>query len=347
MKHIAGKVPTQIVVGVLIAVAVAAGIVAVTLFDTIGAGGSGLSQAYDYDAVSLARFDPNLILYEETPLAFPSGFERSRAVALDGDGRVYVAGDRGIRIFDRNGNFERILEFSTEPWCLTVADDGRIYVGMRDRVEVLDDQGQRLARWDPLGEEAVLTSIAKYKNSVFVADAAHRVVLHYDLEGNLIDHIGEKDPERDIPGFIIPSPYFDVAVARDGLLRVSNPGRNRIELYTLDGDLELWWGENGIAIERFCGCCNPVNFAMLDDGSYVTAEKGLIRVKVYDPDGTFRGVVAGPDELVVGGASRVFENADDAESSGFDVAVDTEGRIYILDTIENQVRVFTKIEQAR
>jgi hypothetical protein len=200
---------------------------------------------------------------------------------------------------------------------VTVTDDGAIYLGLRDHVEVLDGQGKRLASWDPLGEEAVLTSIAKYKGHVFVADAGHRVVLHYDLEGNLIDHIGEKDPDRDIPGFIIPSPYFDLAVAPDGLLRVSNPGRNRIEAYTFDGDLELWWGQSGIRIDGFCGCCNPVNFAMLRDGSYVTAEKGLIRVKVYEPDGTFRGVVAGPDQLVAGGAPRVFENPDDAEASGF------------------------------
>jgi hypothetical protein len=339
------KVSTHLVVGALIAVAIAGGIVAVMLLDTTGAGGSGLSRAYEYDAVSLARFDPNLLMYEEEVPAFPSGFQRSRAIALDKGGRIYVAGDQGLRVFDRRGNLERATEFSAEPWCLTVTDDGAIYLGLKDHVDVLDGQGKRLASWDPLGEEAVLTSIAKYKDHVFVADAGHRVVLHYDLEGNLIDHIGEKDPDREIQGFIIPSPYFDLAVAPDGLLRVSNPGRNRIEAYTFDGDLELWWGQSGIRIDGFCGCCNPVNFAMLRDGSYVTAEKGLIRVKVYESDGTFRGVVAGPDQLVAGGAPRVFENPDDAEASGFDVAVDADGRVYVLDTIENKVRVFTKSKQ--
>ncbi|MBM3243119.1 hypothetical protein FJZ31_43220, partial [Candidatus Poribacteria bacterium] len=44
-------------------------------------------------------------------------------------------------------------------------------------------------------------------------------------------------------------------------------------------------------IDGFCGCCNPVNFAMLPDGRFVTCEKGLPRVKIYDADGTFSGVV--------------------------------------------------------
>ena len=73
-----------------------------------------------------------------------------------------------------------------------------------------------------------------------------------------------------------------------------------------------------------------------------TAEKGLIRVKVYNADGSLRGVVAGPDQLVEGGAGRVFESVADAQSSGFDVAVDTQQRVLVLDTIQNAVRVFAR-----
>jgi hypothetical protein len=226
--------------------------------------------------------------------------------------------------------------------CLTITPEGVMYVGLRDHVEVLDAAGQRVASWNPLGDEAVLTSIARYEQSVFVADAGHRVVLHYDTAGEIVDVIGARDPERNIPGLVVPSPYFDIAMGPDGLLRVASPGNTRIEIYTVDGDLELWWGESSARIEGFCGCCNPVNFAMFEDGSYVTTEKGLIRVKIYNPDGSFRGVVAGPDQLVEGGAARVFKSVDDAKASGFDVAVGADGRVYVLDTIENTVRVFAE-----
>ena len=83
----------------------------------------------------------------------------------------------------------------------------------------------------------------------------------------------------------------------------------------------------------------------MSDGSYVTAEKGLTRVKVYDPDGSFVGVVAGPEQLIAGGAPRVFANVNDAKASGFDVAVDAEDRVHVLDTIENTIRVFVKTEK--
>jgi len=340
-----GKVDTGIIVGVLIAVAVAVAIGSLVLVDTTGEKGSGLSDAYHLDVAKLAQFDPNLVLYEEKGTPIPTGFSRSRALAVDGDGRLYVAGDEAVRVLSKTGTLERVISVSGQPGCVAVSPEGKLYIGLRSHVEVFDGAGQRLASWEKLGVRAFLTSIALTKDDVLVADAGNAVVLRYDTGGTLIGRIGERDVSRNIPGFHVPSPYFDIAVAPDGLLRVVSPGRLRIEAYTLKGDLEFWWGQGSIHIEDFCGCCNPVNVAMLPDGSYVTAEKGLVRVKVYDPDGAFRGVVAGPEQLVEGGASRVFENVDDARASGFDVVVDTAGRVYILDTIENAIRVFVKNEK--
>ncbi len=340
MNEPQGTVETGVLIGVLIALAVVVGLGAVVLIDTTGEKGSGLSRVYDLDAERLARFDPNLILYEEARPPFATGFERSRAIAADSSGRLYLAGDHVVQVLSSAGTVERLIHPSQEPYCIAPGADGRIYVGLNDRVEVFDAAGQRLASWESLGEQAALTSIAVSKDHVFVADAGNEVVWHYDAVGTLVNRIGEKDLSRNIPGLVVPSPYFDVAVAPDGLLRVADPGRTRIEAYTFDGDLELAWGQGGLAIERFCGCCNPANFAMFSDGRYVTVEKGLIRVKVYDPDGSFIGVVAGPEQLVEGGASRVFESAEDARRGGFDVAVDEAGHVYVLDTIENRVRVF-------
>ncbi|MHC4524382.1 MAG: hypothetical protein ACYSU8_02430, partial [Planctomycetota bacterium] len=92
----------------------------------------------------------------------------------------------------------------------------------------------------------------------------------------------------------------------------------------------------------FSGCCNPVALAILPDGGFVTAEKGLVRVKVYDADGEFVGVVAGPDQLGWIAPLRVCKTPEECKSKGFDVAVDSAGRIYVLDTLRNVVRVFEK-----
>jgi len=335
-----GTTNIKIFIGILIGLAVVTAVVALVRLDTTGKKGSGLGKEYLYEID--AKIDPNLILYEESAQSLSTGFTDSHGIALDSQGSIYVAGDRAIRVFAQSGDLLNVIELTDAPRCLTVADDDKIYVGMTNYVEVYGQQGKRLASWDSLGERAVLTSIAVSKSDVLVADAGNRIVLHYDTTGRLINRIGAKDKDRNIPGFVIPSPYFDLAVGRDGLLRVVNPGLRRIEAYTFDGYLEFWWGKFSSAVEGFCGCCNPVNFAILEDESFVTCEKGLIRVKIYDAEGAFVGVVAGPEQLVEGGASRVSEFGVGSQAGGFDVAVDAQGRIFVLDTINNVVRVFIK-----
>jgi len=338
----------KILVGVLVAIAIA--VVALLRLDTTGKKGSGLGEEFIYDLKDLGKIDPNLILYEEAAEPITTALESARAIAVGPGGRVYVAGDEVIRVFDEgpNSNFSFFgeIKLTCASRCLTVADDGNFYIGMKDHVEVLDGRSNRLAAWQNLGDDAVLTSIAVSKNNVFVADAGNRIVHRFDTTGKLINRIGAKDADRNIPGFIIPSPHFDLAVARDGLLRVVNPGRHRIEAYTFDGDLEFSWGRfSNTDVKGFCGCCNPVNFAILQDETFVTCEKGLIRVKIYDPEGAFVGVVAGPEQLVEEGASRICETTAECQSSSFDVAVDTNGRIFVLDTIKNIVRIFTRIKK--
>ncbi|MHC4462335.1 MAG: NHL repeat-containing protein [Planctomycetota bacterium] len=336
----------------LVTLAIVVAVVALILLDTTGEGDGGLGKAYDYDIKDLAKIDPNLILYEETAQPISTGFNNSRGIALDSQGSIYVVGDKAVRLLDQNGSLLNEIDLDDTPRCLAIADDGRVYLGMKDHVEVYEGasrfEGKRLGIWRTLGDDAVLTSIAVSKNDVFVADAGNRIVLHYDTSGKLINRIGAKDKDRNIPGFVIPSPHLDLAVGRDGLLRVIDPGRHRIEAYTFDGDLEFWWGKfSNVEVKGFTGCCNPVNFAILGDDSFVTCEKGLTRVKIYDADGRFVGVVAGPEQLLQRGTARICYIPAECQKGGFDVAVDAAGRIFVLDTIKNVVRIFTSLKAGK
>jgi len=344
MNRISGKINFKIYVGILVVLAVIVAVVAIARLDVLGSKGGRLGKEFKYDVEDLAQIDPGLILYEESAEAIKTGFTKAHGIATDSKGSIYVAGNRAVRTFSRNGDLlgEIVLEGSSQ--CVTVKVDGTVYVGFKDHVEVYDVNGQRQSSWDSLGPDAILTSIVVFRDNIFVADAGNRVVVRYDTDGNILNQIGKKDPDRNIPGFVIPSPYFDLAVPRDGLLRVVNPGRLRIETYTLDGDLEFWWGKPSAAVEGFCGCCNPVNIAVLPDGGFVTCEKGLIRVKIYSAEGAFKGVVAGPEQLAQGGTARVCLLPNECQAGGFDVAVDSEGRILVLDTINNNVRIFTKVK---
>jgi outer membrane protein assembly factor BamB len=326
-------------------VAIAIGVVAIVKLDTTGKKGSGLGDEFTYDLEKLGKIDPNLILYEESAPVIDTGFSVSHSIAVATDGSIYIAGDKAIRKFAESGNMLSEINLADTPMCLTVDDDGKIYIGMKDHVQIYDEQGKQAVIWQNLGKDAVLTSIAVSKNDVFVADAGNRIVYRFDITGKLINRIGAKDKDRNIPGFFIPSPHFDLAVASDGLLRVVNPGNHLIEAYTFEGDLEFSWGKfSNVNIEGFCGCCNPVNFAILADESFVTCEKGLVRVKIYNQDGIFAGAVAGSKQLT-GKAGRVCMVPAECQSRAFDVAVDAKDRIFVLDTNKNVVRIFTKIKE--
>ena len=344
MKRALAATNTAVVVGVVIGLVVGVGVITVTRLDTFGGKGSGLGAGFRYDVGELAKIDPNLILYRESSEPIDTGLSHSRALAVDSRGALYVGGDRAVRVFWRDGSLLGEIATGGEPTALTVAQDGKVYVCVQDHVEVYDAGGRKLASWESLGGRAVLTSIAVSGDEVFVADAGDRVVVRYDSSGRVVGRIGRKDAERNIPGFVVPSPYFDLAVAKDGLLRVANPGRRRIEAYTKEGDFEFAWGRSSVEIDGFCGCCNPVNFAVLPEGGFVTVEKGLVRVKVYDSQGRFVGVVAGPAQLVEEGSAGVCELPEQCRAGGFDIAVDSEGRVFVLDTIKNVVRTFSKKE---
>jgi len=293
---------------------------------------------FAYDVERLSKTDPKLVRYEQVG-RFPSPNPDARRIAIGPEDRVYIAAGNYVTVLDSEGKRLNDLPLGTAARCVAVAGDGTIYAGARDHVEVFDRKGQRLAAWESPGKRTWLTGLAVGENDVFAADAGNRIVLRYDRSGKLAGRIGEKNKERNVPGLIVPSPYLAVALARDGLLRVNNPGRHRVEAYTAGGDLEFFWGKPTAAIEGFCGCCNPIGLTLLPDGRYVTCEKGLPRVKVYSPEGVFESVVAGAESFVENAKATFVKGGEDCRLGGLDAAVDSQQRIYILDLVANDVRV--------
>jgi hypothetical protein len=340
MKKLKGKIQSGVLTGVVLAAAIGAGVVAFVLFDASGTK-STLGPEYKYDMPS-TKIDPALIIYQETGEPIGTDFKQARAIAINPEGVIFIVGDETIEIHDKNFPVVKRIELAAEPTCVQIDLDGRVVVGLGDHFGFMDTYGNITAEWKKPADNALLTSVAVDKECVYAADAINKMVWRFDRDGNVVGKIGQKDADRNIPGIVVPSPYFDIATYPDGLLRVVNPGRHLIEAYTVGGDREWVWGKTGTDIAGFSGCCNPVALAVLPDGGFVTAEKGLVRVKVYDADGEFVGVVAGPDQLGWVAPLRVCESPEDCASQGFDVAVDKAGRIYVLDTLRNVVRIFEK-----
>jgi hypothetical protein len=340
-----GGADNRVVIGVVLAAALGAAAWMVVKLDLFGA--REVPGQYQYKIDSIAEVEPNQILYKETDRPIETGFKHATAIAVDANGTVYAAGDHQVVVFNAGGQRSGTIALATDsteearPQCLAVVEGGGVLVGIEDRVAVYDAAGQEAGGWSCPWPDSVVTGIAVFKADVYVADAGHRTVLHYNREGRLLGRIGDKDASRGIDGFVVPSPHFDLAVPPDGLLRAVNPGRHRVEAYTPDGQMELSWGRFGTDVEGFTGCCNPVALAVLPDGGFVTAEKGVVRVKVFTPDGRFLGVVAGPRQLI-GSPGKVCQTPEQCQSAAFDVAADSQGRIYVLDTFKNRIRIFEK-----
>ena len=112
----------------------------------------------------------------------------------------------------------------------------------------------------------------------------------------------------------------------------------------------LWYGA---IFDRI----DPVAYSELDPAQYhhMTCgglgklknkrAKGFKLVKVYDPDGKFECVVAGPDAF--GGVEAGSSACDQCyDRVGLDIACDSQGRVFILDPASSSVRIFVRKEAA-
>ncbi len=290
----------------------------------------GLGKNFEYDLERYGQSDAPRLARELAPiplsLAVPTG------LAVGPDGLLYVTGDRAIVMLDRAGAVVRQVALERAPGCIAVAPDGTLFVGHGDHVAVYAPDGARLAAWPSLGPQALVTDIAIGDEDVYIADAGGRVVHRCARDGGVINRIGDRDPARDIKGFVIPSPYFALGIAPGNKLWVVDPGRHEFQHYTPDGALLATWRKIGMTIEGFCGCCNPTHIAFRTDSSVVTSEKGFVRVKIYTEAGDLKGIVAGPEDF-------------DEGTRGLDLAVDGDGRILVLDPSRRQVRVFTETHE--
>ena len=285
-------------------------------------------NVYDYKLDNFIIVDSSLINYKEVLQIAPE-LEVLKAVTIDQNDNIYVSGDNSIFIYNNEGNLIKEIITGTNALSITVSHFGDIFLGAEDHIEVWNSNGIQKNIWETLNPNVLITSIANIDSSVFVADAGNKIVYHYDLEGNLLNEIGRKDSIAGIDGFIIPSPYFDIAIGRDGELWVVNSGMHQLESYDKEGNQISSWKKTSMRLDGFSGCCNPSHIAILPNGSFVTSEKGIERVKIHEPSGKFKSVVAAPQQFEKG-------------TRGLDLAVDSKNRIIILDPKKGRVRIFDK-----
>ena len=309
-------------------VAVAIGGIAVAYFYLLGKSDfpePGLNIEYNIEAFEdLDKIETNYV--EKEPIALDLVEPRAMAVVA---GKLYVAGNNTVAIYGENG--ERTAEYAFEgvPTSIGADPDGTIFVGLKNKICVLDANGVKQTEWTEFTPRSYITAIATSGPDVFVADAGKRVVMRLDRNGKVQTEIGKKDLDRDVPGLEAPSPYLDLALNADGDLWVVNPGKLGLEQYRSDGSIVTsWYRPTVLELDGFPGCCNPTHIAFTSKGDLITSEKGLVRLKKFEvTSGEFNGLVVG---------SALFPK----EQSVRDIAVDSRDRILVLDAKQKSVRIF-------
>jgi hypothetical protein len=303
-------------------------VIAFILKDLFFQKSSNEKSPYDYDLSALQNPDSLKSAWEEI-LSFRPQMEEIHAVAVDRYDRIFVGGKDYIEIFNQNGDLLKRIETRSTALCLSFNPDDQLIAGMEDHLEFYNMKGDLLTKWPQINKESIITSVAADAENIFVADAGMTTVYHYDKNGKLLGRIGDKDPKKGIPGYVVPSPYFDLSIFNANALWVANPGRHSLEEYDFLGNPKSRWGIASMTVDGFCGCCNPSNFVRMKDGAFVTSEKGIERIKIYEKDGRLREVVAFPEAFTEG-------------TQGLDLAVDAENRIIVLDPGKKMVRVFIR-----
>ncbi|MHB9031118.1 MAG: NHL repeat-containing protein [Candidatus Latescibacterota bacterium] len=283
---------------------------------------------FEYTIENYKQFDPELLRYSEIH-TIPLCFQTVSGMAIDSKDNLYVTGDDQVLIMNGAGQLQSAIATNGTALCIAVDKNGDIYLGMTGHIEVWDRKGAKKAHWKDSGDNAMLTSIVVTDDCVYAADAGNRILRKYDKNGNEMVEIGGENADKDIPGCVVPGRFFDVDIDPDGFIWLVNPGRHTLENYTPEGDLRSSWGVYSMEIEGFCGCCNPSHITILDDGRFITSEKGIPRVKVYDRLGNLESVVAGPGQFL-------------EKTEGLDLAADSKGRIFVLDPMKMAVRIFER-----
>jgi hypothetical protein len=110
-------------------------------------------------------------------------------------------------------------------------------------------------------------------------------------------------------------------------LYVANTGHRRVETRKSDGEIIKYFGEPGTAPEAFCGCCNPAHFVKTKTG-YITAEKGINRIKILGESGEFIEFVSSKNDF--------------APSVPLDIASFDGKTIYAANPADSKLYIFTR-----
>jgi DNA-binding beta-propeller fold protein YncE len=242
----------------------------------------------------------------ELPLPRIGGGTTDRAALA---GVRAVAADMLVRVGSSAPPGGELAFMAVEPSGNLVVSDSKRRTLMR-----FDSTGHLLSEWGPRFADAQLTEpagVAVSNDGYYVIDRGTPRILHIDAAGQL----------RGIFNLEPLSPYGlnGLAVDQSGNLYAADTGRNRILVFSPNGQLIKQVGRGGADLGGFT---QPMMLAFAPDGSFFVADFENNRVERWD-------------------ASFEATNAWSTGFHSFGIAVDPTGRVFVPDTDHRRVEVFS------
>ncbi len=255
-----------------------------------------------------------------TERTYEAGDGGLSSVAVATSGNVYIGGSSYVKAL--TGEFEEQWSLGTEDTINALAVSGdTVFAATSETLLLVSSSGKLIGEWGPWESGSMITSVSVSGGYLAIADAGTRRVFVIGRKGEVIAMMGQSGDE-----FVIPSPYFDVSLA-DGQLYIANTGNHRVEKWTTGGKRTGMFGVAGTAPDAFCGCCNPAHLAAIPQG-FVTAEKGINRIKILDRDGRFVEFISSVNDFV--------------KSQPLDVASSDGKKIYAANTADSKLYLFVR-----
>ena len=282
---------------------------------------------------------PRDMAFAEDGTLYVTDSANNQILHIDQDGRLidswgeYGASDFTNGIAAPGGTFN-------EPWGIAVGPDGSVYVAdtWNHRIQKFTADGDFVTMWGDFGAAETLYSFwgprgvaVDDEGRIFITDTGNKRVVIFDGDGNALGSFG---------GAGLGVGEFDEPVGIDvddqGRVYIADTWNDRIQVMIPDGDsltystnieweIDGWYGDS----------LDNKPFLMVDEDHNVFVSDPILgRVLEFTREGTFQRTWGtygtGPAEIGVAGG----------------LAADPEGRIWVADSLNGRLMIFTLPEPA-
>ncbi len=244
-------------------------------------------------------------------LKLASGDYRGLLKVTDG---FWVGNGNTLHKIDHNGTVLDSIAFDQKVMAISTVKNNSLLVATVNSVYKLNSAKRE--KIVSLAKKSYITDIVSDDENIYIADAGRRVLIAVNL--------ATKKTLWEKSGFKIPSPYFAVDINPAGELWATNPGKHTLlNIDKATGEEAASWQPTE---DKFVGCCNPALMLAIEQGKFITFEKGIYRLQLFTPAGTVK---------------RHLATKKDFPINQFNFSIDYNGKtLYLLDDSQDQIRKF-------